>query len=175
MPTVFSIQVHPLSSNAEMLWTFHHDGKGPVQERSWRDAARTVFAAPLCQAASRSSIPFLVHPCLSRLCVFPDGRFFFLYPLQLYSICALFVDLAHRCFPLRPDSPCRGPVFAYERFSIYLMWLGECHALVVDLSFPLLPCKSFGVLYGFCCSDVSMLGWKYMDMFTTQICSRGAC
>jgi hypothetical protein len=83
-------------------------GKGPVQERSWRGAARTVFAAPLRQ-------------------------------------CALFVDLAYRCFPLRPDSPCRGPVFAYGPSSIYLMWLGECHALVVDLSFPLLPCKSFGV------------------------------
>lgn len=110
---------------------------------AWRGKA--AFAAPLCQSAGRSSIPFLVHPCLSRFCVFPDRRFFSLYPLRLFSICALFVNLAHWCFQLRPDSPCRGSVFVYGRFSIYLMWLGECHALVVDLSFPLLPCKTFGV------------------------------
>ena len=110
---------------------------------AWRREA--VFAAPLCQSAGRSTIPFLVHPCLSRFCVFPDGPFFFLYSLRVFPICALFVDLTHWCFPLELDSPCRGSVFAYGRFSIYLMWLGECHALVVDLSFPLLPCKTFNV------------------------------
>ena len=86
-------------------------------------------------------------------------------PLRLFSTCALFVDLAHRCFPLRPDSPCRGPVFTYGRFSIYLMWLGECHALVVDLSFPLLPCKSFGVplrVLLFRCFNAGMEIYRYV-------------
>jgi hypothetical protein len=36
-------------------------------------------------------------------------------------------------------------VLRMGRFSIDLMWLGGCLALVVDLSFPLLPCKSFSV------------------------------